>query len=45
MDAIVIMAKAPVPNEVKTRLIPPLSPEEASSLYHSFLLDNLTFRH
>ncbi|MDO8726142.1 MAG: TIGR04282 family arsenosugar biosynthesis glycosyltransferase [Candidatus Methanoperedens sp.] len=42
MNAVVIMAKAPVPKEVKTRLIPPLSPEEASSLYHYFLLDKIT---
>ncbi len=42
MNAIVIMAKAPVPNEVKTRLVPGLSPEEASNLYHCFLLDKIT---
>lgn len=42
MNAVVIMAKAPVPNEVKTRLVPALSPEEASSLYHCFLLDKIT---
>ena len=42
MNAVVIMAKAPVPNEVKTRLIPALSPEEASNLYHCFLLDKIT---
>ena len=42
MNAVVIMAKAPVPNAVKTRLIPPLSPEEASNLYHCFLLDKIT---
>lgn len=41
MNAIVIMAKAPIPNRVKTRLTPPLKPEEASLLYHSFLLDKL----
>jgi len=41
MNSIVIMAKAPVPNEVKTRLTPPLRPEEASSLYHGFLLDKI----
>jgi len=41
MNAVVIMAKAPVPNEVKTRLIPALSPEEASNLYHCFLLDKI----
>jgi len=41
MNSIVIMAKAPVPNEVKTRLTPPLRPEEASRLYHGFLLDKI----
>lgn len=41
LDAVVIMAKAPAPNEVKTRLIPPLEPEAASLLYHSFLLDKI----
>jgi len=35
------MAKAPVPNEVKTRLIPPLDPETASLLYYGFLLDKI----
>jgi len=35
------MAKAPVPNEVKTRLTPPLKPEEASYLYQNFLLDKI----
>ena len=40
-NALVIMAKAPVPNEVKTRLIPPLEPEAAALLYHSFLLDKI----
>ncbi len=41
MYAVVIMAKAPAPNEVKTRLIPPLKAEEASNLYHNFLLDKI----
>lgn len=41
MDAIVVMAKAPLPNRVKTRLIPPLTGEEAARLYHGFLLDKL----
>ncbi len=40
-NALVIMAKAPVPGEVKTRLVPPLSPEEASELYRCLLLDLL----
>jgi rSAM/selenodomain-associated transferase 1 len=41
MNAIAIMAKAPFPNKVKTRLTPPLAPPEASRLYHSFLLDKI----
>jgi len=41
MNAIVIMAKAPVANQVKTRLVPPLEPGEASLLYYSFLLDKI----
>jgi uncharacterized protein len=40
-NSIVIMAKAPAPNKVKTRLTPPLTPFEASSLYHNFLLDKI----
>jgi uncharacterized protein len=39
--AIAIMAKAPWPREVKTRLCPPLSYEEAAQLYHCFLLDKI----
>ena len=39
--AVVIMAKAPIPNRVKTRLIPWLKPEVASSLYRNFLLDKI----
>ncbi len=41
MNAVVIMAKAPFPNEVKTRLTPSLKPEAASCLYHNFLLDKI----
>ncbi len=41
MNAIVIMAKAPIPNDVKTRLVPPLDPMTASDLYRSFLLDKI----
>jgi rSAM/selenodomain-associated transferase 1 len=41
MNAIAIMAKAPFPNKVKTRLTPPLAPPEASRLYYSFLLDKI----
>lgn len=38
---LIIFAKEPRPGHVKTRLIPPLSPEAAAQLYHSFLLDIL----
>jgi len=37
--AIAVMAKAPRPNHVKTRLVPPLSAHEAASLNASFLRD------
>ena len=39
--AIAIMAKAPLPGEVKTRLCPPLSYEEAAQLYRCFLWDKI----
>ena len=38
-DALVLFAKAPIPGEVKTRLCPPLTPDEAASLHGSFVLD------
>jgi uncharacterized protein len=38
-DALVIMAKAPTPGRVKTRLCPPATPEEAAALYEAFLVD------
>jgi rSAM/selenodomain-associated transferase 1 len=41
MKAIVIMAREPEPNRVKTRLMPPLSPGDASRIYESFLLDKI----
>ena len=34
-----VFAKQPIPNRVKTRLIPPLSPEQAATLYTAFLID------
>jgi rSAM/selenodomain-associated transferase 1 len=37
--AIAVMAKAPVPGRVKTRLSPPLSPDEATALSGCFLRD------
>ena len=36
-----IFAKAPIPGEVKTRLCPPLTPDEAATLHGSFVLDML----
>lgn len=39
--AVAIMAKGPCPGQVKTRLCPPLSYEEAAHLYRCFLLDNV----
>jgi rSAM/selenodomain-associated transferase 1 len=39
--AVAIMAKAPRPGEVKTRLCPPLLPAEAAALYRCFLLDKI----
>jgi rSAM/selenodomain-associated transferase 1 len=38
---LIIFAKEPRPGRVKTRLSPPLSPEGAAQLYHSFLQDIL----
>jgi rSAM/selenodomain-associated transferase 1 len=35
------MAKAPVPGQVKTRMIPSLDSGTVSSLYHNFLLDKI----
>jgi len=37
--ALLIVGKAPVPGRTKTRLVPPLSPDEAADLYRGFLLD------
>ena len=36
---LIVFAKNPVPNQVKTRLIPTLSPEQAATLYTAFLTD------
>ncbi len=41
LTALVIFAKAPIPGEVKTRLCPPLTPDEAATLHGSFVLDML----
>ncbi len=40
-SALVVFAKAPVPGEVKTRLCPPLTPDEAATLHGTFVLDVL----
>ncbi len=39
--ALTVMAKAPVPGRVKTRLSPPLTPEQAAALNTHFLRDTL----
>jgi rSAM/selenodomain-associated transferase 1 len=39
--AVAIFAKAPVPGRVKTRLVPPLTPEEAASVARACLEDTL----
>ncbi|MDI6817217.1 MAG: TIGR04282 family arsenosugar biosynthesis glycosyltransferase [Actinomycetota bacterium] len=39
--AIVIVAKLPIPGHVKTRLCPPLTPQEATALYTCFLQDTV----
>ena len=36
---LIIFAKNPMPHQVKTRLIPQLSPEQAARLYRAFLMD------
>ena len=36
---VIVFAKNPVPNQVKTRLIPTLSPEQAAIVYTAFLTD------
>lgn len=39
--ALVIFAKAPIPGQVKTRLCPDLTEDEAATLHGSFVLDTL----
>lgn len=36
---VIVFAKNPVPNQVKTRLVPTLSPEQAATLYTAFFTD------
>ena len=40
-SCLIIFSKAPIPGEVKTRLCPPLTPDEAASLHGSMVLDLL----
>jgi uncharacterized protein len=39
---VIVLAKAPVPGRVKTRLCPPCNPEEAAQLAEAALVDTLT---
>jgi rSAM/selenodomain-associated transferase 1 len=41
MNVLIVVAKRPAPGRTKTRLTPPLSPEQAAALYESFLQDTL----
>jgi rSAM/selenodomain-associated transferase 1 len=41
MNALLVVAREPVPGRTKTRLSPPLMPPEAAKLYEMFLLDTL----
>ena len=40
-NALVVMAKAPLAGQVKTRLVPALSPEQAARLAEALLVDQL----
>ncbi len=40
-QALIIFARTPLPGRVKTRLTPPLTPQEAAELYRCMLLDIL----
>ena len=39
--ALIMFAKAPIPGQVKTRLCPPLAPDEAATLHGTMVLDTL----
>src|SRR3989304_1342761 len=41
MNALLVVAKRPTPGQTKTRLAPPLTPEQAAQLYEAFLCDTL----
>jgi rSAM/selenodomain-associated transferase 1 len=40
-NALLVVAKRPAPGRTKTRLVPPLSAEQAAALYECFLCDTL----
>jgi rSAM/selenodomain-associated transferase 1 len=40
-NALAVMAKAPIPGSVKTRMVPPLTHEQAAELFRVLLLDQL----
>jgi rSAM/selenodomain-associated transferase 1 len=40
-NALIVVAKKPVPGQTKTRLCPPFSPESAAEFYHCLMLDTL----
>jgi len=40
--ALLLFAKQPIPGTVKTRLVPPLTPEEATDLYGCMLTDTIS---
>lgn len=41
MNVLIVVAKQPAPGHTKTRLTPPLSPQQAADLYECFLRDTL----
>lgn len=41
MNALIVVAKRPQAGQTKTRLTPPLAPEDAAELYEKFLIDTL----
>jgi uncharacterized protein len=40
-NILIVIAKRPTPGKTKTRLVPPLTPEQATRLYECFLQDTL----
>ena len=41
LRALIVMAKEPSPGETKTRLTPPLTPQQAADLYECLLRDTI----